>query len=288
MDRFDLWLDRAAKVSCVGSLIAQVVFGTLALHAASRVSQPGAGAGEDHKILWYFGAWILTTLTSALIVLFAFRRPKSPEETTGVESDREDDDTDYKALFVAECDARNKYQDKYTVAANQVLELQAALSRPQTPIKSDLERWCEALAHNDKENITQRVIAVAWEPRRVNERNSHYIEFKITFVNASIFELKSPRLGGIVHFDRHPLPFPPQFGQSFPLARGQKTWISIRQPLTKEIAEDIQARIVNDVLADLHFSDLGITFDVEFPGLPTWQWTWKARDSVSVTAVTIF
>jgi hypothetical protein len=153
---------------------------------------------------------------------------------------------------------------------------------------TDRQRWCESLACSDKENINQRVIAVAWEPRRVNERNSHYIEFKITFVNASIFELKSPRLGGIVHFDRHPLPFSPQFSQSFPLARGQKTWISIRQPLTKEIAEDMQARIVNDALADLHFDHLEITFDVEFPGWPTWQWTWKGRGSVSVTAITIF
>lgn len=233
-------------------------------------------------ILWLSSViaflWLAATITRS--------GQSSLREDTSDET--ENDETDYKQLFLDENDARIKYQDKYTVAANKVLELQAALSQPQTPIKSDLERWCEALAHNDKENINQRVIAVAWEPRRVNERNSHYIEFKITFVNASIFELKSPRLGGIVHFDRHPLPFPPQFSQSFPLARGQKTWIGIRQPLTKEIAEDIQARIVNDVLADLHFSDLEITFDVEFPGRPTWQWTWKGRDSVSVTAVTIF
>jgi len=46
---------------------------------------------------------------------------------------------------------------------------------------TDRQRWCESLACSDKENINQRVIAVAWEPRRVNERNSHYIEFKITF-----------------------------------------------------------------------------------------------------------
>jgi hypothetical protein len=230
--------------------------------------------------------WLIYTILCLASVAIFFWIATLITRSQQVASD--EGDADYKELFVAENDARNKYQEKYAEAANKVLELQAALSQPQTPIKSELERWCEALAHNDKENINQRVIAVAWEPRRVNERNSHYIEFKITFVNASIFELKSPRLSGIVQFDRHPLPFPPQFGQSFPLARGQKTWISIRQPLTKEIAEDIQARIVNDVLADLHFSDLGITFDVEFPGLPTWQWTWKARDSVSVTAVTIF
>jgi hypothetical protein len=158
---------------------------------------------------------------------------------------------------------------------------------PVTDVKSDLGQWCEALAHNDISNMQQRVIAVSWEPRRVNERSNYYIEFKITFVNASIFELKSPRLGGIAKFDRHPLPFTPQFGQPFPLTRGQKTWMSIRQPLTKEIAEDIQGRLNRDgVTVDLDFSDLEIIFDVEFPGRPTWQWTWKGRDSVSVKAVT--
>jgi hypothetical protein len=44
----------------------------------------------------------------------------------------ENDDTDYRELFLAENDARNKYQDKYTVAANKVLELQSIVSQPPT------------------------------------------------------------------------------------------------------------------------------------------------------------
>jgi hypothetical protein len=267
----------------------------LAWRGPRAADPPAVQAAANHPI---GGLIVVATLfllagvlNSAPLLLRLLSRNKvdaAAEDGDTVDS-TEHDDTDYKELFLEESDARNKYQDKYTVAANKVLELQATLSQPQIPIKSDLERWCEALAHNDTSNMQQRVIAVIWEPHRVDERSNHYIEFRITFVNASIFELKSPRLGGIAKFDRHPLPFIPQFGQPYPLARGQKTWMSIRQPLTKEIAEDIQARLNRDgVAVDLDFSELEITFDVEFPGRTTWQWTWKGRDSVSVKAITTF
>lgn len=157
------------------------------------------------------------------------------------------------------------------------------------PSAAPQSNWCDALAENDKANMVQRVIAVRWEPRRVDQGSNHYIEFKITFVNASVFELKAPRLEGVARLDRHPLPFEVQFDQAFPLSRGQKTWMSIRQPLTAEIARDIQSRLDardGGVVVNLDFSQVRITFDVVFPGRPTWQWTWEGSDSISVRGTT--
>lgn len=258
MEHLDSWLDRAAKLSCIGSFIAQITFGVFTVKGISR-----APTG-DSRTLWFFLAWMLTTLISAGLFAAAFwpRKERGSQHINGTPDQIPDDFIEY-------------------------INPNSVPAPPAEDAKSELERWCEALVHNDTSNMHQRVIAVSWEPRRVDERSNHYIEFKITFVNASIFELKSPRLGGIAKFDRHPLPFTPQFAQPFPLTRGQKTWMSIRQPLTKEIAEDMQTRLNREgVAVNLDFSDLEITFDVEFPGRPTWQWIWKGRDSVSVQAVT--
>jgi hypothetical protein len=77
MEPFDIWLDRGAKLSCIGGLIAQIVFGTLTLRA---VSKPEPTQGDNHFAL-YFTGWMLTTALSALLVFLAFRqrKPKRPD-----------------------------------------------------------------------------------------------------------------------------------------------------------------------------------------------------------------
>lgn len=73
MSKFDLWLDRLAKMSCIGSLIAQFVFGTLALRGAARQPPPPS----DSRLYIFFAAWVLTTLTSVLLFVFAFRKKRT-------------------------------------------------------------------------------------------------------------------------------------------------------------------------------------------------------------------
>jgi hypothetical protein len=73
---FDIWLDRAAKMSCIGSLIAQSVFGFIALRGVSQVPS----AEPPPHINWYFAAWVGTTLVSAVLVYFAFKGKREPPE----------------------------------------------------------------------------------------------------------------------------------------------------------------------------------------------------------------
>ena len=158
---------------------------------------------------------------------------------------------------------------------------------PRVPEKD----YYNALADNDVGNMIQRIHAATWQPARAFGPNDPYIDFKVTFVNASVFELKSPRIKGTASFDTHPLPHPPQFAPNgiFPLSRGMKTWVMIRQFLTPETAKKIQERInVDRAIADLDFSGVGICFDVEFQGRQKWEWTWWGRDRVSVKETTTF
>jgi hypothetical protein len=148
--------------------------------------------------------------------------------------------------------------------------------------------WCDEIAANDAKNMFQRVFAVRWEPHRVFDSHGPYIDFKITFVNTSVFELKSPRLQGTTNFDRHPLPHPPQLDKAFPLSRG-RTWMMIRQFIPPEIATDMQKRINADRgTVNLDFSHVRISFDVELPGRQPWMFTWEGRDGVSVKDITTF
>jgi hypothetical protein len=148
--------------------------------------------------------------------------------------------------------------------------------------------WCNAMADADTKNIFSRVTAVRWRPRRVFDGNNNYIEFEVTFVNASVFELTSPQLLGVAEFDGHPLPHPPRIVEPFALVRGAKIWMKIHQPLSLEIARDLQQRVnLEGTKANLDFSKVRVIFDVEFPGRKSWKWNWTGRD-VSIKEITTF
>jgi hypothetical protein len=170
-----------------------------------------------------------------------------------------------------------------------VQNFRAAKLRATPKTSAQTPSWCDQMADADKKNMFSRVTAVRWKPRCVLlDKNTNYVEFGITFVNASVFELKSPQLQGVAEFDGHPLPHLPRIVEPFPLVRGARTWMKIHQPLDLEIARDLQQRVNNDAMkANLDFSKVRITFDAEFPGRQSWKWSWTGRD-VSVKEITTF
>jgi len=146
---------------------------------------------------------------------------------------------------------------------------------------------CDEMADADKKNMFSRVTAVRWKPRLFSDENIHYVEFEITFVNASVFELTSPQLNGIAEFDRHQLAHPPRILETFPLVRGAITRMIIHQPLDRPVAAALEQRANRDVKASLDFSKVRITFDAEFPGRQPWKWSWSGRE-VSIKDITTF
>lgn len=150
----------------------------------------------------------------------------------------------------------------------------------------------ERLAADDTKNMFARVFAVKWEPHRAcfdpSNPNDPHIDFKVTFVNASIFQLESPRLQGSTFFNNQPLASQPNLDQAFTLSRG-KTWMVIRQFVTREIAREMQDRINADKgVVNLDFSRLRITFDTKFSDRPTGSFTWEGHSGVSVKEITTF
>jgi hypothetical protein len=93
MSRFDIWLDRFAKVSCIGSLISQIVFGILGVRVVSQTPSPIPAAPTDHRPLYYFLGWIISILYSATMAYFIFRRKGEIDST---ESHTENDNDDFE------------------------------------------------------------------------------------------------------------------------------------------------------------------------------------------------
>lgn len=74
MSRLDIWLDRFAKVSCIGSFISQIVFGILGLRVVSQAPLPAPSAPPDRRPLYYFLGWLISIAYSLTMGYFIFGR----------------------------------------------------------------------------------------------------------------------------------------------------------------------------------------------------------------------
>lgn len=139
MNRFDVWLDRFAKVSCIGSLISQVVFGLLGLRALSQAPPPTLAAPTDHRPLYYFLAWLVSILYSITMGYFIFGRktetnPRETDDSTGVEKTdfRQDEQQDQ---FLKVREERDKLRSELDHLKAQKPDTTVRDSDPQLEIK---------------------------------------------------------------------------------------------------------------------------------------------------------
>jgi hypothetical protein len=175
-----------------------------------------------------------------------------------------------------------------------VLNLKAARQRtrdtlePPQKLQDTSPRWYEEMVKDDSKKMNQRILAVKWEPHRVFESSDPYVDFAITFVNATVFHLKKPQIiHGKAKFRRQPLTSPPQLEQPFAMPHGDKTWIRVRQFLSSGMAREIQ-ELINSGRGQtvLDFSEVHIIFETECPNLPPGNFDWVGIDNVSLTEVT--
>ncbi len=149
-------------------------------------------------------------------------------------------------------------------------------------------RWCEEMVKDDSKKMNQRILAVKWEPHRAFESSDPYVDVTITFVNATVFNLKKPQIiQGKAKFRRQPLTSPPQLEQPFAMPHGEKTWIKVRQFLSSGMAREIQESLNSGRgTTVLDFSEVHIIFDTECPDCPPGQFDWVGIDNVSLTDTT--
>lgn len=149
--------------------------------------------------------------------------------------------------------------------------------------------WSNRMLTEDAKNIGQRVFAVKWEPHRRLDGSDPYVDFAVTFVNATVFSFKKPTvIQGKAKFRNTPLTFAPQLEKAFPLPHGPKTLMIIRQCLTPGMAKDIQESINSNkpIKTVFDFCDICITFDIESPHSPLNQLDWRGAGEVSLTELT--
>jgi len=148
------------------------------------------------------------------------------------------------------------------------------------------EVWCEAAAQKDMSKMRQRIVDIKWEVNRCLGASDPYIDFNVTFLNASVFNLSSPTIEGKAKFGNDPVLGIPELTKPFPVPRGEKVWMQIRQHLSSNMANKIQelinARRDGQVAASLDFSEIKINFNAEFLGHQQKGFAWVGPERVPV------
>lgn len=151
------------------------------------------------------------------------------------------------------------------------------------------EAWCENAKKQDISKMRYRLVDVKWEAHRsAVDISDPYIDFTVTFVNASVFNLTSPEVEGKAKFQKNAVHYSLELTKHFPVPRGEKVWMELRQRLTSSMAtkmqELINARRDGQAPVSLDFSEIKITFDAEFLGRSNPQkFMWLGPERVPVT-----
>jgi hypothetical protein len=164
-----------------------------------------------------------------------------------------------------------------TILAAMAWVIPRVLRRSQT---SD-ENWAEKMETEDAKFINQRIIVVNCEPQLHLAANEPYIDFKFTFVNATIFHLASEKIEGPAYYGRDPIAQHPTIVEPpFTMRHGDKKWVIIRQHLSRELARKLlEAR----GHVKLDFSRVCIKFLVLSPGThPQQPFFWFGSEDVEV------
>jgi hypothetical protein len=130
------------------------------------------------------------------------------------------------------------------------------------PIPSSPEiTWADRMEQDDAAKINQRVVPISWEPEPHFSANDPYIDFKVTFVNGTVFHLMSEKIEGPTHYGKDPLAQHPSIIEPpFILPHGERRWTMIRQHVSKDVAQSLSTA---RGIVKLDFSRVHITFVVD-------------------------
>jgi hypothetical protein len=151
------------------------------------------------------------------------------------------------------------------------------------PLAQTDKTWCDKIVEEDAKRMTERVMVVSWEPQPHFLENEPYVDFKLTFVNATVFRLISQKIDGETYYGRSPLAQHARLIDApFALLHGDKKWLTIRQPLSRETANVLASA---RGLVKLDFSRVCITFNVleSLPNAPD-HFSWFGKDDVIVAS----
>lgn len=147
--------------------------------------------------------------------------------------------------------------------------------------------WCCEMVSDDQKKMGQRLLAVKWEPQRSLDGSDPYIDFDITFVNASVFDLNKPAtISGKAKFRNKPLASLPQLEKSFPIPHHEKIWIKVRQFVTGGMAQEMKNAISLEQSTLLDFSDVRIPFTGYCHGIANPSFEWSGPPSISFKETT--
>jgi hypothetical protein len=135
--------------------------------------------------------------------------------------------------------------------------------------------WCEEMAADDAKKMFERVTVVACDPMRYLSVMEPYVDFKFTFVNATVFALNSKSIEGETYFGGAPLAGGPKIIDApLMLGHGDKKWVILRQFVSYEVAKKIQQ---TTGVVRFDFSKVRLSFGVTGHGAPT-QFVWRGTD----------
>ncbi len=154
---------------------------------------------------------------------------------------------------------------------------------PPTPAEHN-SNWLGRMITEDLDRLQQRVIAVRWEPRRAFDKTDPYIDFVVTFVNATVFAFNKPeKIQGKAKFGNHPLSSAPQLETAFPLTSRERATMVIRQFVSPSMAQHMQAAIsAPNHSAMLDFSEVKIFLNGHCDGIANTNFDWMGPNEVSL------
>jgi hypothetical protein len=144
------------------------------------------------------------------------------------------------------------------------------------------QKWCTELVKEDAKRTQERIMALTWEPHPylTLEETNPYIDFRVTFINATVFNVKAESIEGESQYRNSPLPQRLSLINQFTLYHGESKIVLLRQHVSRETATAIQsARGV----VTLDFNRIRIRFrlfhDVYLPGAP-YEVLWSAPEVI--------
>jgi len=159
--------------------------------------------------------------------------------------------------------------------------IDAKNSPPPTETKAAAPSWWDEMVADDAKKIKERLVVIQIEPQPHFTAIEPYIEFKLTFVNATVFSFILEKIEGETYFQRSPLAQHPNIvDPPFTLRHGATGVMTIRQCLSKELAQTL-ASARGHVKLDFSricFSFFVISASVDAPK----KFFWFGSDDVTV------
>jgi hypothetical protein len=161
-----------------------------------------------------------------------------------------------------------------------VLNFRTATLHTKLPLAANAENgpssWCDEMVVDDAKRTTERIVIVDTQPQLHLQEADPYLDFSITFINATVFRIEALKIEGESYFGRTPLAQHPRLLMSpdgrLTLYHGEKRILNIRQFLSKDVAATLASA---RGIVQLDFSRVSLQFKVlsTVPGAPeTFSW----------------